>query len=85
MREINSTDFKNQFGECLDMSRKAPIIVRKSGKPVAVMMSMAEFEHFQRLEDLYWVARAEAAEVSGEWVSHEQAVKLLTERLKQGQ
>lgn len=65
--------------------RKAPIIVRKSGKPVAVMMSMAEFEHFQRLEDLYWVARAEAAEVSGEWVSHEQAVKLLTERLKQGQ
>jgi len=81
MRHVNSTDFKNHFGEFLDLSRDEPVAVNKSGKPVAVLLSTQEFEYLQRLEDLYWIARANAAEAKGEWVSHEEAMTLLLEPL----
>lgn len=81
MRQVNSTDFKNHFGEFLDLARDEPVAVNKSGKPVAVLVSTEEFEYLQRLEDLYWIARARAAEAKGEWLSHDDAVKLLLEPL----
>lgn len=81
--QVNSTDFKNHLGEFLDMAKEQPVVVHKSGKPIAVVLGATEYEYLQGLEDLYWVARAEAAEKTGEWVSHDEAVRLLTERLKQ--
>ena len=47
------------------------------------MMSAEEYEHLQRLEDAYWVARAEAAEARGQWVGHDDALRHLASRLKQ--
>jgi len=85
MREVNATDVKNQFGEFLDLAREEPIGIRKSGKLTAVMLSADQFDHFQRLEDAYWVARAEAAEKSGQWIGHDEAMRILTERLKQAE
>lgn len=81
--QVNTTDFKNHLGEYLDMAKEQPVIVRKSGKPIAVVLDAGEYEYLQGLEDLYWAARAEAAEASGAWVTHEEAVRLLTARLKQ--
>ncbi len=83
MRQVNSTDFKNNFGEFLDLARDEPIAVNRSGKPVAVLVSVEEFAHFQRLNDLYWLARATGAEAAGEWVTHEEAMALLLGRLSQ--
>lgn len=82
MHHISSSEFKNQLGEYLALSREEPIVVERSGKPVAVVMSPIEYEHLQKLEDLYWIARAQAAEASGQWVNHEEAVRVLTERLQ---
>jgi len=82
MREVNATDVKNQFGEFLNLAREEPIGIRKSGKLTTVMLSASEYEYLQGLEDLYWVARAKAAEANGEWVSHEDTIRILTERLK---
>lgn len=82
MRQINSTDFKNHFGEFLDLAKEEPITIGKSGKPVAVMMSIEEYEELQGLEDAYWRARAEAAESSGQWVDPIEAMRVLTSRLK---
>ena len=82
MREVNATDLKNQFGEFLDMARDEPVGIRKSGKLTAVMVSADEYEHLQRLEDAYWIARAEAAESRGQWVGHEEAVQFLAAGLK---
>ena len=47
------------------------------------MLLPTEYEHLLRLEDLYWIARAEAAEAAGEWVGHDDAVRLLASRLRQ--
>lgn len=82
MREVNATDMKNQFGEFLDLARDEPLGIRKSGKLMAVIVSADEFEHLQKLEDAYWAARAEAAEMRGEWVGQDEAMRVLTDRLK---
>jgi prevent-host-death family protein len=85
MREINSTDFKNHLGEFLGLAKDETLMVSKSGKPLAVVMSAEEYEHLQRLEDAYWIARAEAAESRGEWIGHDEAMRSLTERLKRAE
>lgn len=81
MRQVNATDFKNHFGEFLDLARNEPIAVNKLGKPVAVLVSAEEFTYLQRLADLYWIARANATEGAGQWISHEEAIALLLDRL----
>jgi prevent-host-death family protein len=85
MREVNATDLKSQFGEFLDLARDEPVGIRKSGKLTAVMLSADEYAHLQRLEDAYWIARADAAEKQGQWVGHEEALQLLAGRLKQSE
>ena len=83
MRQVNSTDFKGHFGEFIDLVRDEPIEVRRGNRPVGIFLSPQEYEYLAGLEDLYWVARAKAAEVNGEWVTHEDALKIITDGLKQ--
>jgi PHD/YefM family antitoxin component YafN of YafNO toxin-antitoxin module len=82
MRQVNSTDFKTRFGDFVDLVRDEPIEVLRGTRPVGVFISPEEYEHFQRLDDAYWAARAQAAEAAGEWLGHADAMRLLTERLK---
>ena len=81
VRRINARDFKNQFDEFLSMAKAEPIAISEFGKPVAVVVSAEEYEHLQRLDDAYWRARAEGADAKGEWIGHDQAMPVLTERL----
>jgi prevent-host-death family protein len=81
MRQINSTDFKTHFGDFVDLVRDEAIEVLRGSKPVGVFLSREEYEHLQGLDDAYWAARAAAAEAKGEWVGHDEAVRLLTDRL----
>jgi PHD/YefM family antitoxin component YafN of YafNO toxin-antitoxin module len=85
MRQVNSTDFKTHFGEFADLAQDEPIEVLRGSKPVGVFLSREEYDHFQRLEDAYWVARAQAAEATGQWIGHDEAMRLLTERLKRAE
>jgi prevent-host-death family protein len=85
MRQVNATDFKNHLGEFLDMARDEPVQVRRTGRPVAVLMSWEEYEHLQSLEDAYWLARAKAAEESGKFLSHEESIKLLNDLLSRAE
>jgi prevent-host-death family protein len=84
MRQINAADFKNSFGEYLDLVKDEPIAVCKSGKPVAIMISVEEYVALQHLEDAFWKSRAEATEALGEWVERAEAMRVLTSRLKRG-
>jgi hypothetical protein len=56
--------------------------VLRGSKPVGIFLSPDEYEHFQRLDDAYWAARAQSAEARGEWVKHEEAIRMLTEGLR---
>ncbi len=81
MRQVNSTDFKIHFGDFVDLVRDEAIEVLRGSKPVGVFLSRDEYEHLQRLDEAYWAARAAAAEANGQWVGHDEAVRLLTDRL----
>ena len=78
--KATATEVKNRFGEFLDRAQKEPITVEKSGRAVAVLLAQEEYERLQALEDRYWGERAMDA-AKGGFVGHEEAMKLLSERL----
>lgn len=65
MKTASATDVKNHFGEYLQSSLKEPLVIEKTGRPVAVMISMEDYERLQALEDAYWIRKAEEARSEG--------------------
>ena len=43
MRDITASDAKNRFGELLDTVQGEPVVIRRNGRDVAVVVSAAEF------------------------------------------
>jgi prevent-host-death family protein len=58
MKEAAATDVKNKFGQMLETVMSEPVAIEKNGRPVAVMMSMAEYERLTEIEDRYWGEKA---------------------------
>jgi antitoxin Phd len=58
MKEAAATDVKNKFGQMLETVVSEPVTIEKNGRPVAVMMSMAEYERLTEIEDRYWGEKA---------------------------
>ncbi|WP_392551175.1 type II toxin-antitoxin system prevent-host-death family antitoxin [Orbus wheelerorum] len=47
---LTAYEVKNRFGEAVLSAQTAPITVTKNGKPVLVMMSMAEYKLFETMK-----------------------------------
>ena len=62
---INATSFKNHLGKYMECSIREPVIVEKSGRPSAVLISFDEFAKLSQYEDFYWSTHAAQAEASG--------------------
>lgn len=58
MKEAAATDVKNKFGQMLETVMSEPVTIEKNGRPVAVMMSVAEYERLTEIEDRYWGEKA---------------------------
>lgn len=56
---------KQEFGNLLDNAQREPVTITKKGRPVAVVMSMQEYEHFQEVENAYWASQADKAYQEG--------------------
>ena len=65
MKEIAATDAKNKFGQMLEMTISEPVAIEKKGRPVAVMLSFAEYQRLTELEDRYWGEKATKALENG--------------------
>lgn len=65
MKTVTATEVKNKFGTVMDLALSEPIMVKKSGRSVVVLLSAAEYERLIAIEDAYWAARAIKAEASG--------------------
>jgi len=50
MKTIPSTEAKTNFGMLLDTAQREPVRVSKQGRSVAVMMSMQEYEEYEKLK-----------------------------------
>ena len=65
MINVNATELKNRLGKYLDASIKEPVIIDKSGRKIAVIISYDMFQELQAIEDVYWAKKAFEAEQSG--------------------
>lgn len=63
--KITATEMKNHFGQYLEESISGPVFIEKTGRSVAVMVSVKEYERLTSLEDAYWAQKASKAENSG--------------------
>lgn len=61
----NATQFKNHLGEYMQKIYQEPVIIEKSGKPSAVLISYDMYEKLVDLEDFYWGLKAEEAAKEG--------------------
>jgi antitoxin Phd len=62
---VTATELKNHLGAYLDAALTAPVVIQKSGRNVAVLISQQHYAHLQALEDVVWALRAQLAEESG--------------------
>lgn len=65
MTTIGATEVKNKFGQIMDQARREPVLVQSHGRDSVVIVDHEEFARLRRLEDAYWIARADEARKSG--------------------
>lgn len=76
--KVNATEFKNRLGEYMQKVYQEPIIIDKSGKPSAVLISYDTFQRLCDLEDFYWGIKADQAACDG-FLGPEESEKKLKE------
>ncbi len=50
MRTMAAAEAKSNFGALLDTAQRAPVTISKKGRPVAVVMSMEEYEAHEAMK-----------------------------------
>ena len=50
MQALSANDAKTQFGDMLMKVQRAPIQINKNGKPVAVVISIDEYQSIEKLK-----------------------------------
>jgi prevent-host-death family protein len=81
MKTVTATELKTKTGQTLDTVQRESVTIEKNGRPVAVIISQADYERLTRLENEYWLARVEAAEKSG-YIGTEATTSFFKEMLK---
>ncbi|MGH9202297.1 MAG: type II toxin-antitoxin system Phd/YefM family antitoxin [Vicinamibacterales bacterium] len=66
MKTVPATEAKNRLGAILDEAQREPIVIRRQGRDIAVVLSMADYErlragNIQAFLDLRNQVAAEAA------------------------
>lgn len=65
MNTVTATYAKQNFGACVSDAMREPVVIEKSGRPAVVMMSYADFQRLNDLEDAEWLRRAQEAAAEG--------------------
>lgn len=73
---IPATSFKNHLGQYLETSIREPVIVERSGRASAVLISFEVFEKLSQYEDFYWSMQAAQAEKGGYLGTKETSIRL---------
>jgi len=58
MDSLSANEAKTQFGDMLLKAQRAPVQINKNGKPVAVVISMEEYESIEALRLMLLQSRA---------------------------
>jgi prevent-host-death family protein len=58
MKDVTATEIKNKFGQILEAALMEPVTIDKMGRPVAVLMSIGEYQRLTEIEDRCWGEKA---------------------------
>ena len=61
MEALSANEAKTQFGDLLLKAQQAPVQINKNGKPVAVVISMDEYQRIEELKINVLRSRVDAA------------------------
>jgi prevent-host-death family protein len=53
METLNASDAKREFGEVLIKAQHGPVRINKNGKPIAVVISAAEYAQLEALKEAH--------------------------------
>jgi PHD/YefM family antitoxin component YafN of YafNO toxin-antitoxin module len=79
---FNASDIKTKMSTIFSSAIKAPIGICRYGTENFVLMTNEQYNHFEAMEDTYWVKRAEKAMKTGKLVGTDKAEKILLDMLK---
>jgi antitoxin Phd len=65
MISVNTTELKNRMGRYLQKSVTEPVIIEKTHRPLAVLLSYEEYERLTQRDDAFWIEKAKQAEKEG--------------------
>ena len=54
MLHLAASEVKQRLGQYITCALTEPVVIEKSGRPAVVMLSIAEYERLQALNDAYW-------------------------------
>ena len=61
MLHLAASEVKQRLGQYMTCALTEPVVIEKSGRPAVVMLSIAEYERLQAMDDAYWGERAKQA------------------------
>ena len=76
LKTVSATEIKNRLGQYLARVAVEPVAVEKNGRPVAVLLSLEEYELLQRSDDFFWGQAARAGGADG-FLNVEDSLKYL--------
>lgn len=53
MYRMAAREAKNEFGRLLDNAQREPVTIEKKGRPVAVLLSLYEYQRIKAIENHY--------------------------------
>lgn len=80
MKTLTATELRHKFGEVVEGLKTEPVLVEKSGRPVAVILSYEDFERLLDIEDAWWGDQARKAAAEG-FLSAEETASWLKEKM----
>jgi antitoxin Phd len=82
MKTLTATELRHKFGEVVEGLKLEPVLVEKSGRPVAVILSYEDFQRFEDLEDAWWGEQARKAASEG-LLSAKETMSWVEERMNE--
>jgi len=54
MVRLTSKQAQNRFGELMDVAQHEPVVIERRGRPIAVVLSVQDYERLEAAQDRLW-------------------------------
>lgn len=76
MLRLGAREAKNEFGRMLDAAQSESVLIEKKGRPVAVVLSIKNYQQLEAAQDKLWEMLAKTSELEG-LVSEKESAEFL--------